>query len=143
MALVIAPVREWWSLVLLVALFAAGCAIAAPRYWKGDTGHARPEHPPGLWPFGVPTWKGLLRAIPALSALMLLASVAFLIPAMFLGAEASRPWRIYGMIVLAYLFAVAVLTLSIVLFNRPKRLVPPPWRDDSGALFAASRQSER
>jgi hypothetical protein len=40
----------------------------------------------------------------------------------FLVAEASRPWKVYGVIVLTYLFLVAVLALSIVLFNRPKHL---------------------
>ena len=143
MALVIAPLREWWSLVLLVALFATACVVVVPRYWRGDTGHARSGHPPGLWPFGVPSWKGFLRALPAISALMLLVSVGFLIPAMFMGATASTPWRIYGLIVVAYLYFVAVLAVSIVVFNRPRHFVPPPWREDPGAMSAWSRRGGR
>lgn len=134
MAVVIAPIGEWWPLVLLVALFGVGCLVTVPRYWRGDTGYLRRERPPGVWPFGVSSWKGFVRASPAFTGMMLVASIAFLIPAIFLGPRVSTSWRIYGLLTLAFLVLVIAVTLSITLFNRPRFLVPPPWRDEPGAL---------
>lgn len=140
MALVIAPLRQWWSLAALFALCAAACAIVIPRYWKGDIGHASREHAPVVWPFGVRAWRGLLSSLPALSVLMLLGSIAFLVPAVSLGEQASAAWRVYGLVVFAYLCAMVVLVSVIVLFNRPRFLVPPPWRDESGVFSLGTRR---
>lgn len=131
----VAPMGEWWAVALGVAFLGVASVVSVPRYWKGDTGYLRREHPPSIWPFGVAAWKGFVRASPAFLTMMLVAAIAFLIPALFLGTRVSTPWRVYGLLVLAYLALVVAVTVSITLFNRPRFLVPPPWRDEPGALF--------
>jgi hypothetical protein len=51
-----------------------------------------------------------------------------------------------GVIALAFLSAVAVgavLSATIILFNKPKSFVPPDLRDQIGALAARSREESR
>ena len=100
---------------------------------RGDRLH--PDRPAPWWPYGPILWRGLLRVNTLSSATMF--SLAFTAVVLTLEGKVAR--AIGGAL---SLFSIALLVpcLTIVFFNRPRFLVPPHLRDQSGA-FAEWRGS--
>jgi hypothetical protein len=99
--------------------------VGAPRLWRGD---ADVDEPAPAWPFGAPAWRGVIRSFivgpPCIALVFAGGAVAELTDADDLGMAIGA----FG------LLAVVALHVPMLLFNRPKALVPPPLRDQPGAL---------
>lgn len=123
-----------WSLVLL------------PRAWRGfftrrETrfrGRLRTHGELGMiwWPFGDSTRRGAVRAFVAATFWWCGATVFYW--ASYLGAgtssSASRAWYTVAWIFAVWALVWFVLVLTVMFFNRPKRIVPPSQRDEPGAV---------
>lgn len=114
------------SVLFLTGLWLA----AAPRIWRGES-ELHPSAPPVWWPFSVALWAGVARSFVALSpAFIVLFVLVGLADLKGNGSAAGDALLLAGAGVLVVASAVYGV---IVLFNRPRFLVPPPWRDDPGA----------
>ena len=114
--------------LIFALLFLGGIYLAvAARVWRGESG-LDGGRPPEWWFLGAATWRGVARAY--------VATVPFLL-VMLAGAGIAE-WggdEGVGMAVSAAAFAAGIgVHLAIVLFNRPRALVPPHLRDEPGAL---------
>jgi hypothetical protein len=111
--------------------FVAAGACLTPRHWRGETDLDGSRHP-AWWPLGATVWRGVVRSAAVwwpLTGLMFLGS------ALAYGARPGSTLETVGWVVAA----VAVLAglaahVPILLYNRPRRLVPPHLRDEPGAL---------
>jgi len=108
--------------------------LVAGKVWRGESG-LDGDVPPAWWFLGDATWRGVARAYIATGPFVL----AFFAGALV--AEVSDADDA-GMAISACALLLGVLVHgSIVLFNRPKALVPPHLRDEPGAL--AERRARR
>jgi hypothetical protein len=114
------------SIAIWVVLF-FGFIFATVKLWRGESEFDR-DNPPSFWPFSVELWRGAGRAMPVLGLGTLLL-IGGGIAGDLVGADSDS----YG-----WAMGVGLLGLAVMLFvgfpimylNRPKLLVPPPWRDD-------------
>lgn len=119
----------------LAFLGAFGLVWATPRYWRGEAYLPSQERAPAFWPLNLVLWKGAVRSMPISPAYGLLISVIFGIPAAIGYHEpVTTAWRVYGIVALSCFAVGTTLMISIVLFNRPKGLVPPNMRSQPGAI---------
>lgn len=133
------------ALVIVICL--GGLAIL-PRVWKGwYVEEATGFHPSrsthgGIalfwWPFGKGSQCNFIRGlIPAIGAVwaLLIAGLAARI-ASHVNDKAARALHITAVAFLACFVIALALHFTVVLFNQPKFLVPPPQRGDPGLLAA-------
>lgn len=121
-----------------VFILAVGVLIAAigargvPQLWRGCATEAMT--PPPWWLWSERAWAAWVRGTPVGSAgfgiLVLVAIVGNFLPEEP-WAGFARPWW-FVLPALTLFGAVTTLLVSIALFNRPKRLVPPHLRDAPG-----------
>jgi hypothetical protein len=128
-----------------VTLYAAGLIFAilflgviytlvARKVWHGESG-LDGNVPPEWWFLGQASWRGVARAYIASGPFVLLFFAGALV------AETTDAYDV-GMAVSAGALLLGVIVHgSILLFNRPKALVPPHLRDEPGAL--AERRQRR
>jgi hypothetical protein len=113
--------------ILIWAILFLGFIYATAKVWRGESEFDR-DNPPAFWPFSVELWRGAGRALPALGLGTLL-----LIGGGIAGDLAGKDSDYYGLAMSVGLVGLAVIVLvgfPIMYLNRPKLLVPPPWRDD-------------
>jgi hypothetical protein len=115
------------SLIFALLFLGVIYVLVAPKVWRGESG-LDGNTPPQWWFLGDALWRGIARAY--------LATVPFLL-AMFAGAavaEFAGDEDLGMTIAAAALLVGAIVHFSIVLFNRPRALVPPHLRGEPGAL---------
>jgi hypothetical protein len=122
------------EMVITIAFFALlvfGYLFAVGKVWRGDS-EFDGDDPPAFWPFSKALWRGTGRALPVLGACVLLI-IGTGITSDLVGTDSRYydPVMAIGVLGLLGLFLVA---FPIMYLNRPKLLVPPPWRDDPGAV---------
>lgn len=121
-------------LTVLMGLVTLMGSFALPTLWGG-------VYPPGTepqswWPWGERTWAAWVRSMP-----VSIVSFAGDLVILVVGATVhehqwagfARPWW-YVLPALTFIGIQILLVLSIALFNRPKKLVPPYRRSDRGLL---------
>jgi hypothetical protein len=118
---------DWFALGICLVMVLVGIPVAVWQ-WR-DPNVPMQEAPPVWWVWGESLWKGMLRAFPILVLMIGCATLVAFSPA----PVASWPdWlRWCAASVLSVLVAIAA---SIVLFNQPRALVPPPRRGEDGLL---------
>lgn len=112
-------------------LLVFGYFYAVGKVWRGESEFDR-DTPPSFWPFSVALWRGAGRALPVLGA-----SVLVLIGAGITSDLVGTDSKYYDTVMAIGVLGLLVMCLvafPIMYFNRPKRLVPPIWRDDPGAV---------
>jgi hypothetical protein len=123
---------------LLLAGLGAFRLAQARQAWRGPARVAgRPPPDPLLRPFGGQAARGAVRAVAAqvvilLAAAWLLAALA--VASAISGPAASAIRAIGGVVGVAGVLFGTVTGLMILLFNRPRFLVPPSARQDKGVL---------
>jgi hypothetical protein len=110
---------------VLAVLILAGWLVGAPRLWRGD---AEVDEPPPAWPLGAPSWHGVMRSFIACPPFIVLVFAGGAV------AELSDADDLGMAIGAIGLLGSVVLHVPILLWNRPKALVPPPMRRQPGAL---------
>ena len=108
--------------------------LVARKVWGGESG-LDGDVPPDWWFLGAATWRGIARAYVATGPFLLLFCAGAL------AAEVTDAYDAGMAVSVAGLLLGVLVHASIVLFNRPKALVPPHLRDEPGAL--AERRQRR
>ncbi len=124
----------WFSFLLIVVV---GASLQMPKYWRGELVQLYERGSGGWWPFGEALRRGFLRSIHlgVVGGFWVLASLFFLSLRDNVGAGlAQSALEALGVVSAAMFFVTLILDLLVVLLNRPKFLVPPPYRDDVGAV---------
>ena len=103
--------------IMLVAVVLLGI-YQLPKWWSGSS-RISPETPPDGWMWGARSWAHLARGLPVSLLMLGLGSLAVL------ASLVAQPVS-WGLIVATV--AIAVVWLALVLFARPRGLVPPSWR---------------
>lgn len=122
---------------LAVAFVGLG-SVSLPRYWRGDP---RAVDAPETWGLMTPgMWRGTKRAamvmLPAVTVMSGLGSVLF-------SVRPNSPASVLCAEIIAVVMAVGcLLWATIMLFNRPRFVVPPAMRADPG-LLAERRAAKR
>jgi hypothetical protein len=105
-------------------------STALPDLWRGQSSALKSV--PANWVWGRPLYRGGLRAVPSIMlALLLVALSAAVIP--FNQRGIVGDWVFFTLFI-ASIVAV-VMALSVILFNWPGFLVPPPMRSERGAIL--------
>lgn len=137
------------SQLLVVGTLALVCLAGFPALrgmWKGGDGLARVERGwRRFWPYGEEALQGWLRAQMAVYLvtwfMLITYPAALMVPA---ASASTRPLvTLVLWIGLAGFVAMVVATISIVLFNAPKRLALPELRDQEGLLTGWIRRRWR
>lgn len=126
----IASVAYW-------VILAAGVVISftlTPRYWMKGVPHVDPDRPPRAWVWGGALWKGFVRALPIAGPQIVLFFGPALPVELELVVPGSSAWEWQGRLWILAMGIVLISELGIVLFNRPKFLIPPRFRNQPGAI---------
>ena len=121
-------------MIFTVAIFVIlllGYFYAVGKVWRGESEFDR-DNPAPFWPFSVALWRGGGRALPVQGACTLV-----LIGAGITSDLIGTDSRYYDAVMATGLLGVLgtfFLAFPIMYYNRPKRLVPPAWREDPGAV---------
>lgn len=112
-------------------VFGAVGITRLPRIWRNEVGWDS-DRPPVHWPFGVPSWRGLVRATPFSFPIFLVAAPVYALDK----ADASGPLADAIVAVGAAVGAVLLFIVvpAVFLFARPKRLIAPHLRHQCGAV---------
>jgi len=96
------------------------------------------------WPFGEVTRRGAVRGFVAMDLAWFAGVLGFWAMQLSdkLTGSPSHAWRVVALVFLACFGAGFALFLTVMFFNWPKFIVPPPQRDDLGA-FAEWRNTRR
>lgn len=127
---------QWVGTIFMAAMVVA-VGFQMPAYWRGESRDFIDENTRGWWPFGEALRRGGLRSIHlgvAICATGVLAVVSFEIhdrvEARWLEATTFATAWAFSILFLVSL----VIDASVLLFNRPRWLVPPRYRDEPGAI---------
>jgi hypothetical protein len=110
---------------LVAALLLAMWLVGAPRLWRGE---ADVDEPPPAWPFGATSWRGVIRSFIVCPPLIGLALAGAALAELTGADDLGMTLGVIGLV------GSVALHVPILLFNRPKALVPPDLRNQPGAL---------
>ncbi len=127
---------EWIAVSVGFAIVLVGLS-QMPKYWRGDLHGLYEQGSAGWWPFGESLRRGFVRTVHL--GLAGTAAVVLLVVSSYLEEKAANellsPAAAAAKRVAAGVFVLTLLLdIGIVLLNRPKALVPPPYRDEPGVL---------
>jgi hypothetical protein len=117
-----------WILTAILGVVLAGTVRTAWRAWRGQSGEL--DRVLGTWPFSPASWRGVVRALPVFA----LWGTAF-----FAGGVLARIGEhsvdgVVGAVGAAVFVFGAVCSAGVILFNRPRFVVPPSRRHEPGLL---------
>lgn len=127
--------------VVFVVVAGLGGIAENRRYWRGESPRSRKLDPPSWWPYSPGLWRGNVRSTPvmAVGAIPMFASGTVLIAVSALGwpvapAELGGWYGLLQLATAAIWLGVPGMGISVVLLNRPRAVVPPHLRDQTGML---------
>ncbi len=117
--------------IAFYALLVFGYFYAVGKIWRGES-EFDGDDPPAFWPFSDELWRGTGRAFPVLgvSALILIGAG---IVSDLVGKD-SPSYDLVMTIGVLGLLGTIIVAFPIMYFNRPRFLIPPPWRDDPSTV---------
>lgn len=118
----------------LVCVFGAAFSVwALPKLWRNEGGfHSDTPHP--WWPWGIRLWRASVRAAPLGCTVFIVGAV---IPLTWLVTDELWNGVVTGILAMTGA-AIFSLGLTIILFNRPKRIVAPHHRHQRGLIAELS-----
>lgn len=130
-----------------IYLYAVGCfavvyLLAARKYWRGEVGDSDDE-PPSAWPFSREHWHGVVRTYVAAGPCVLAFVGAGGVNWAFPVIEPTPLGSLLTGISAGALLLTGALYAGIILWNRPKALVPPHLRSAPGLLEVRRRRRRR
>lgn len=132
--------------LIVLALFAAAIAGATarlPSIWKSGGRNAASGFK-SWWPYSSAALGGWLRAMPTgiLGGWCFVVTLVGLLVAVYFD-EWRAPAETVATLGLLGMFGCLVLVASVILFNRPRLLVPPSRRSDAGLVHHWTRRRDR
>lgn len=122
-----------WLADLLWFLLVVVATLQLPKIWRGTSSALDPV--PSWWLWGRALWFGLRRMIPLAVALGWVVMGLLWFPSAGKAPEALTDQELaIAAAAMGLFFMIGALMTSVVLFNRPRTLVPPRWRAEPGAL---------
>jgi len=122
--------------IVLFGALVLGAAFVMPRFWRGEMKDGMDRGTASWWLFGEPLRKGLIRGV--LVGEMGAATAFLTAVCVWVRQESTPPLRALadrGVTLFSLLFLIALLvSATVVLFNRPRFLMPPIHRDEPGAV---------
>ena len=123
--------------LVFTLLFLGGIYVAvAPKVWRGESG-LDGNRPPEWWFLGPATWRGVARAYIATVPFALVVVAGAMLAELGGHEDAGMALAV------AAIAAGAIVHAGIVLFNRPRALVPPRLRGEPGALAERRQRAQR
>lgn len=116
---------------ILVSIMLAAASYAlflSRRLWRRQA--TKLDVQPSVWPWGAPAWRAYRRVTPLLSCVSVVVFAACLALVLSDGGGSASTIAIGVLLVAAAI--LLVLVPPIVLLNRPRVLVPPHLRTESG-----------
>lgn len=132
-----------FSLAFLIAVVAF-LTVVASKIWKGDERATEKllRSFAGM-PFDITVRRGMVRAVVPLLAQLTatLGAVVFALIGMatWHGGSKFTPLMVVALSLLVLAVLTFLVQISIIWFNRPRWLVPPPLRGDVGTITARRR----
>lgn len=135
-------VRDWIVAALLLLIVIFGLRNL-PRIWRHEL--RTYDEVNAYWPWGEAPWRGWVRAMPLsvvwLALVFPLAGLGAVIPEEPAGPFVRPLWWVLPTLGAFALFGV--LFAGVVLFNRPRAIVAPHLRTQSGAVEERRRARRR
>lgn len=129
---VLSPPPVIWVAVAFFGLIGLAGTYKLPSAWSGRNPWIHQRKAPRWWRWGEPLWRGRRRSI-----VLLIISADTFVAAIVVGAltpeHSSVSW-ICPALFLIFLLTIFVLTPTVILLARPRFLIPPPLRGESGAI---------
>lgn len=125
----------------VMAVLGVGGVLLLPRFWRGELTSMYEHASRDMWLWGEPLRRGFIRGLHlgVLGTVVMVLAIfatADLEPTGSMGPAAGAA--------LGMLFALLVLYGSVILFNRPRWVVPPHARTQPGAVHEwRARRRER
>lgn len=110
------------ALLVGTLIFTANAARRVLTYW---TGRAPLPPPAFFWPLSARVWRAYTRSVA-------------LVPAFIIGEIVAAGILGSGVLALGILLSNSALIITIMLFNKPAVLVPPPYRSEPGLWTRSS-----
>ena len=131
----------------LFAVVGALGSLQLPTLWRGESAERIERQLRPGWPWGGSALKGWIRSLPAavlagwsmflLALIGVASSNGFLIEGSPLRPLGYLALPAIGMMIIGFVHMV-----TVILFNRPKYLVPPSLRKEPGLVHAWWRHSD-
>jgi hypothetical protein len=117
--------------IAFFVLLVVGYLFAVWKVWRGES-ELDLGKPAPWWPFSQALWRGAARALPVQGACALVLLGAG-ITSDLVGSDSSSYDLVMAIGCLGLLGTIFV-SFPIMYFNRPRALIPPPWRDDPSTV---------
>jgi hypothetical protein len=114
--------------IIIAWVLTIGAIIGLALTWNAPRQH-RSYETPMWWVWGSTSWRGYRRSQLPLALFLASGAIALTVP---------HPSG--AVVALLGLATALIAMLSIVLFNRPKIIVPPAARNEDGVLLARRRR---
>jgi cytochrome c biogenesis protein CcdA len=130
-----------WVMLGLCMVLGLVAARVGLRAWTGRHAFLQMYDPPPGWRRSAPMWRGYVRTLGVLAVAWWCLVLAVLIGTFAPDRQSAATWIAGALALLAALW-IFVLLPAIVLFARPRHLIPPAVRGQPGAL-SEWRQTRR
>jgi hypothetical protein len=127
--------RAWVGLLLLVPIAGFGL-VRMRQIWSGEDLSMQELGTSQWWPLGAALRRGFIRgiAVGVVTCAALVLCLVFVGIAEHTSGSVSSAANSAGIAALLVIVVLILVNASITLFNRPRFAVPPPLRDEPGAL---------
>jgi len=127
-----------FSIVTFVVVY----FLVAGKYWRGEEGEPN-DIAPSAWPFSRAHWNGVVRSYvavgPFIAVFVGVGLVGLVLEGRLSPAQDDLVWAISG----GSLLVALLIMGGVILWNRPKFIVPPHLRGAPGLLEARRRSRNR
>jgi hypothetical protein len=130
-----------WAVFVLLSVGVALVSLGARHLWRGTSFDWGAN--PVWWPWGGAFYRGARRSAVVVVALLATANVVFLLYEVSGSADADA---LVGPLapllggLTAVVLGLMILNVTIIAYNWPKALVPPPLRDEPGMVEEYERR---
>lgn len=133
----------FFVVIIVIGVGTAVATLRLPRLWKTG-GYDIESGFRGWWPYGDRSLKGWVRALPTSVAgawALVIALIGMTISQVTSGPTHEVATNVAIAASVGMFLAVPII-ITIIVFNRPRFLVPPPRRNEPG-IIVVSRSGNR
>jgi hypothetical protein len=130
-----------WIVVAGCMLIGGAWLLIVPRIWQ-NRWRGLPEDAPHAWPYGQALWRGFVRVGAIGGAFAFVGAAGLVSERVQFGEPLESALDIAVHIIVP---PALLIVWTVILFNWPKRIIPPHMRGEPGAIgeWMSSRRSRR